>query len=1179
MKSSTLLSCMLLLAAFAAAEAHAEGSTAPAAERTAAMGSAALNSLSYVENRGQWDREARFLVKGSGLDLWITNSGITYDLHKEQGALSERNGHVVRMSFVGASRAARATATTPMAGTVGYYLNGRAVEGVRRYNGVRIANLYPGIDAVMYLDNGSPRYDFILAPGADPSRIRMKVEGAGGVSVDGGELVYETSVGQIRQGGLFAYQGTSAGRSVDCSFRKNADGTIGFNVGRYDRSKPLVIDPLVYSTLIATAEMETPYDIAVDMSGNVYITGMTQSTTFPATTGAYKTAYQGGSRDAFVAKLDPTGSRLLWATFLGGSGQDIAYAIAVSAQNEVYVTGTTTSPNFPTSPNAYQTTLAASGGNSFVTKLDSNGAAILYSTYIQSVAAIDIEADTDGKAYVTGSATSGFTATTGAMQTVHGGGNADAFVLKVNVSGTGLDWATLIGGRGSDRGTSLTVGTAGAVYVTGTTDNAAGFPISANAFQNTVKGNLDIFVVKLGVTGAGYTYSTLLGGSLYDISNDIAIDGEGNAYLTGTTKSLNFPLSANPVQDIHAGSDDGANFGDVFVTKLNTTGTNIVYSTYLGGGTGDGAYSIAVDVKGQAYIAGFTGSPTFPTAGAETDIVQQEYSDSGDAFYAKFTADGSDLLYATLLGGEGPDTATAIALDQFGGVYIAGHTRSLDFPTTEGAYGVDPGDKKDIFVAKLPGIQIGAPNGGEVWCAGGTHLITWATSGIPSVDIYISSDSGRSYNLLAAGVNGGSYLWPVPQTQAPGTKYRIRIQENGSNFRDLGDTTFTIQSFPAVLQSPSNTTQPAGGIATFTAGASGTPAAEVIWQVSADTGKTWTVIPNETGTTLRVRNLTAGQSGNLYRAIFTNACGSVESDAAMLTVVAVTVTEPIKGTRFCAGSTLTVRWDVSGFTGTPSYSISYSADSGTTWSPIVSNIVTNSYDWKIPTNIVPSTKYRIRVTLSSGGVIDITDSTFTVNARANVMADPDDVSAESGMTVRFTSRASGLPEPTVQWQVSTNNGQSWTNVAGGTRALVDGGIESGYSVTNVGRADSGSLYRTIYTNECGSDTTLAARVSVFSDNPTGVDDPTGAGASLSMSITPNPSRGNAELRFTLPRSGAVRVVMTDMTGRLVRELVDRSMTEGEQIVRIDGSSLPNGTYACTLFFNGLQRTVNVVIVR
>lgn len=1151
----------------------------------------------YIENLGQWDSDARYLLQTPGLNYWIHNNSITYDAYRATTNSLDKPevvGEVVKMSFVGANNSANAVGVGVLPGTFNYILGNNPeswATNVRRFSGMTINSLYNNVQAVFYLDQGKPRYDLIIAAGGDPSVVKMGYEGSGRATVNrNGEAVYQTSVGiNIHQGGLFAYQMVNnVKQQIACSFRQNEDGTLGFQLGNYDRTKPLVIDPLLYSTYIATSEMETPWDIKTDAAGNAYITGMTQSTTYPTSVGAYKSVYGGGSRDAFVTKISADGSTLLYSTFIGASGQDIAYGIEVDNSGDAYITGTTTSTAFPTTTGAYQTTPPTSGTHGFVLKLNANGTAPAYSTYLLNTTPNDIAIDQFGNAYITGSCTAGLANTTGFWKPTYGGGATDAFALKLEIAGATRAYATFIGGTGADRGIAIALDANNNAYITGTTDNSS-FPSAAGAYSNTVIGARDVFVTKLNGAGTGMTYSTLIGGTANDIVEDIAVDINGSAYITGSTVSLNYPTSTKAFQDNQAGNDATNLYGDAFVTKFNPTGTAIEYSTYLGGVTGDGGTGIYVDRRGYAYVTGFTGSTNFPVRIGDYD---SEFEATGedpinyqsDAFYTKLNQDGSGILYSTFLGGEESDTATSITVSKMGDIYVTGHTRSTAYPTTDGAYQNTFGDKKDVFITKLPGVLVTSPNGLEQWCAGTIQQITWESSGIPAFDVYISSDSGRTYSLLASQVRDHFYEWPIPPTQKAGITYRVRVEESGDpvlgSYSDLGDMTFTISSLPQITLEPGNTVQPAGGSATFRAGSASVPAPTVLWQVSGDGGQTWTDIPNGTNPTLTLNNLEVEQNGTIYRAIFSNLCGSDTTANAALTVVGLTLLEPNGGEKFCTGSKMNIRWGLANYSGSPVYNLAASSDGGKTWATIVNGVLANDYEWTLPRALAASTQYRIRVTLTSGAIIDVSDSNFTINGQAVVTRNPSNTSIELYEKASFTAEAGGLPEPQVQWQISANRGQTWTNVNGGSRTITDQGrVSSRFDLPRANSSDSGTMYRAIFINECGSDTTAPATLVVYSFNPSGVDDVDAGTGGLTISASPNPAAGDVVVTMNLPRSGNVRVLLNDVNGRIVSHIAEGELSAGQHQFTVDGASLPNGTYTCTLLFGNQRRTVKVQIVK
>jgi hypothetical protein len=452
---------------------------------------------------------------------------------------------------------------------------------------------------------------------------------------------------------------------------------------------------LVYATYLGGSADEQRVDVAIDETGNAYVTGDTTSTDFPTTAGAVQTT-SAGDIDAFVTKLNATGSGLVYSTYLGGSSLDAGTGIAVDGAGSASVTGFTLSTNFPTTAGAVQTTYAGGNGDAFVTKLNAAGSGLVYSTYLGGSdvdTGFGIAVDGAGSAYVTGSARTSFPTTAGAAQTTYAGGNGDAFVTKLNATGSGLVYSTYLGGSDFDTGFGIAVDGAGSAYVTGFA-RSTNFPTTAGAAQTTYAGgDADAFVTKLNTAGSGLVFSTYLGGSSDEVAEGIAVDGAGSAYATGGTASTDFSTTAGAIQTTHGGG-----FTDAFVTKLDTTGSALVYSTYLGGVDNDSGSAIALNGLGNAYVTGFTGSTNFPTtAGA----VQTTLAGEGDAFVTTLNATGSGLIHSTYLGGSFDDSAFGIAVDAAGSAYVTGRTLSTNFPTTAGATHTTLSGDSDAFVAKV----------------------------------------------------------------------------------------------------------------------------------------------------------------------------------------------------------------------------------------------------------------------------------------------------------------------------------------------------------------------------------------------------------------------------------------------------------------------------------------------
>jgi hypothetical protein len=389
----------------------------------------------------------------------------------------------------------------------------------------------------------------------------------------------------------------------------------GITLANYDKMQALIIDPLVYSTYIGGSGDDYGSAIAVDGSGNAYVTGITTSTNYDVTVGAFQTTYGGGTYDVFVTKLNASGSGLVYSTYIGGSDDDIGYGIAVDNIGNAYVTGYTYSTDYDVTAGAFQTT---NGGNTdvFVTKLNASGSGLVYSTYIGGSDydfARGIAVDGSGNAYVTGwTGSTDYDVAAGAFQTMFGGGSTDVFVTKLNASGSGLVYSTYIGGSEQEIGFGIAVDGSDNAYVTGFT-YSTDYDVTAGAFQTTGGGTYtDVFVTKLNASGSGLVYSTYIGGSDDDWGNGIAVDGSGNAYVTGYTYSTDYDVTAGAFQ-----TTGGGTFRDVFVTKLNAIGSGLVYSTYIGGSDTDVGFGIAVDGSGNAYVTGWTQSTDYDvTAGA-----------------------------------------------------------------------------------------------------------------------------------------------------------------------------------------------------------------------------------------------------------------------------------------------------------------------------------------------------------------------------------------------------------------------------------------------------------------------------------------------------------------------------------------------------------------------------------
>lgn len=698
-------------------------------------------SPTFEINDGQTDERVKFISRSSRSTLFLTNDEVvfTFDTppHKTRTGTvttsAPRAGAgaaAVRMRFAGSRPASAIEGLDPLPGKTHYFIGKdprRWRTGVTTYARVVYKEIYPGVDVVYRSNDGQLEYDFVVAPNGAATKIRLSFDGADRVRVDpDGNLVVSAAGREIRQPRPYAYQDIDGVRREIASRYEIVGKTDArITTGEYNRHRILTVDPvLFYSTYLGGSDREGFDDevIAVDRAGNVYITGSTVSTDFPAV-GGLNSSYSGNS-DAFVTKYDSRGA-LVYSSYLGGSGADEGIAVAVDVFGEAYVAGATQSSDFPITPGTIDTVCTVwpdgqCGGRGFVTKLDPTGTTLAYSTLLGGAdaagyptVATSIALDNEFNAFVAGETGAGLPASPGAYQTTVNG-RFDAFVAKLNSAGTSLAFVSYLGGTFDEGDVRLAVDQFGSMYVTGTT-YSSDFPTSPGAFQRScptvemVGGCFIAFVAKFNATADGLVYSTYLGGpaitgnvglrGLSSTGKGIAVDSAGYAYVTGTTYATDFPTTAGSLRETSPGALDA------FVTKMNTNGAGLVYSTYLGGRSEDQAHGIAVDSVGNAYVTGQTFSPDFPTVSpVQPGLAGNMVS---DAFVAKLNARGDTLLYSTFLGGSGPgpwpgnETGIGIAVDAAGTAYVSGWTASTDFPVTNAAQPTFGGGLTDAFVAKI----------------------------------------------------------------------------------------------------------------------------------------------------------------------------------------------------------------------------------------------------------------------------------------------------------------------------------------------------------------------------------------------------------------------------------------------------------------------------------------------
>jgi uncharacterized repeat protein (TIGR01451 family) len=679
--------------------------------------------LVFEKNTGQFPDANQYISRALGYGLGFSADHVAIIL---TGAGKLDVPERVNIVFEGASDQLAITGHDRQS-SVSHYFKGGAGNNYETYSaphfaGVRYHQIYDGIDAIFYGKQKNLEFDFIVSPGASAGSIKLKIDGAQKIELaENGDLLINTNNGLLRKQAPIAYQEKADTRHyVDARFQLDDGNRVSFVVGDYDTSIPLTIDPVLsFSSFLGGIKFDIAYAVTTDSDGDIYIAGNTQSDNFPVTTGAFQEDIAipdvgSGDNDAFVTKIDADGNGIIFSSFLGGDGNDFVYGIDVDDDKDIYVVGDTLSDDFPTTAGALYDGKKTGG---FVTKISASGASLLYSTYFGGAAnenppgfgesgeARAIDVDADGNAYITGVTTSDkFPVTAGALQTSRGGiaGDFDAYVSKLNSTGTALLYSTYLGGSddellagGDTLPGDIVVDAAGSAYVTGYT-KSTNFP----AASNTIAGESDVYIVKLNPQGTAVDFSRYLGGTGEEEGNGIAIDSNGNVIVVGFTRSDDFPL-ANAFQNSNA-SAGKPNPQDMFISKVDNNG-DLVFSTYLGGAENtDEASAVVVDEQDNLFVTGF-GAPDFPRIEPVTDVEQDKFS----SVVVKLDAAGSPV-YSTAIART--RQATDLALGNNGEVVVVGATSKNSIPV-KNAFQPVSGDQfladRDAFVLKLePGVDI-----------------------------------------------------------------------------------------------------------------------------------------------------------------------------------------------------------------------------------------------------------------------------------------------------------------------------------------------------------------------------------------------------------------------------------------------------------------------------------------
>ena len=690
--------------------------------------------LPFEPNLGQTDARARFIARSPGVQVFVAPAEATYRFDR-----GDRSA-VVRMALVGANRNAAASGSERLPGESHYLAPGNPITRVPHYARVEFAEVYRGIDLAYYGNGSRLEYDFIVAPGADPRRVAIDVEGARQVRLDkAGRLVVETLAGPLVWEAPLAYQDRDGLREIVPSrYVLRGRNRIAFEVAKYDRELPLTIDPvLAYSTLVGGSGHDRAYGIAVDINGEAVITGEAGALDYPTTPGVHDRTSGG----VFVTRLNASGSALVYSTFLGG-GRGTAIALRAG---QAYVTGATTVTGFAT-PGAYVNP-APGQRRAFVARLSHDGSTLMYGAVLgPQIETLAIAVDAAGAAYVTGTTTAAqFPTTVGAFQPTRPTagqvflGDVDAFLVKLDPAGSSLLYSTYLGSTHNDFANGIAVDANGRAYVAGMTLGRVGafegepaattpFPTTAGAYQTTFTGIAAAFVTKFDPTASGaasVVYSTLIGDGGGHLGRAIAVDAAGSAYVTGVAEA-NFPLTAGAYGVVGPSQTqpDGS-----FVAKLNAAGNALVYAGMIEGVT---AWKIAIDGGGRAFVTGLVdASNTFAPVNGLAGI------GGGSLFLTKLDAQGATAEYSTYLPGH-LDNSVAVAVDVTGQAYVSG-TAHVSFMTTPGAYqSAITGSATEAFVLKVATNRPPVANAGpdQVVFAGQSFTLDGSASFDPDGDAF-----------------------------------------------------------------------------------------------------------------------------------------------------------------------------------------------------------------------------------------------------------------------------------------------------------------------------------------------------------------------------------------------------------------------------------------------------------
>lgn len=849
----------------------------------------------FVRNFGQWPADFQFLAKGNGYNLLVKNNALCFDYYaiENQNGTTIKHGHNIKFELRNSSLLL-SNFSEPSPWKLSFFYGNSPkywVTDVQGYKKIKFTNIYPQIDLILRFEQENPRYDFVIKPGGNPKDILIQVSGAYFVTTDGVTLKYQTRFGEVVNTNLFAYQEVDGTiEQIPCRFIQKDETLFSFDIGNYDKSRELIVDPIVMMSYFGGSTNDRIIEIKELSTGILLAAGWTESLNFPTTEGAYDNYYN-DLRDAFICKFDLRGANrnLIYGTFFGGAGTDYPTGLSFDVDGNVYIGGTTNSTDFPLKNPIYNTNNG--GYDAFITKFSPSLNSIVYSTYIggnkDDISTIS-QLGPDKGFYVCGyTESTNLPATGGAIQTKLKA-RKDIFIIKLSPSGQLIDYCTYIGGGDDDIPYAMVISEVGNIFITGAT-KSGDFPmapyrtqrvgnqtiVTESPYDRTYNGGWDAFAIKLLGDGGKLDFSTYFGGTADDFGTAVAYTSDQKIIFAGITyketTNPSFPISQNAYQTTHKGGVD------IFIAGLSniitsTGGWGLTYkrqdldfSTFLGGSNNDYPTSILLSGK-FLHIFGHSNSTNFPIVNNPGGKKIGKY----DIFYAQMNSDGSSINFSDIFGTANEDSCTATYFAPNGDFYVAGLTNSKSLTLIHPITGSSSQASVSIMLMKYSNVDLrfDYPVGKEKICPNSNLIIKWNSETFTNKDTFdidIKISSSDAWTPLAQKVVGFSYNWNIPPTFSADSAW-LRI----SHLRGIISTTnypFTIYELPTIVEAksiPTNTTVCEGdSVVLFMKGKGSELKYQWLFNGSP--------IPGANDTMLIIRNIDATKKGQ-YKGIISGPC-------------------------------------------------------------------------------------------------------------------------------------------------------------------------------------------------------------------------------------------------------------------------------------------------------------------